>query len=113
VSNVDYVVVGPGPSLADVRIAVQRATDSRPGDDGWLNPPDERAALNVIADGDVDGGTVVLVHYAGDPLARRHELARSIYDELVATTDWDLTHDSDDAEDILASRSSQVLRGPL
>ncbi len=103
-ANIDYVIVGPGPSLADVTTAVRDATRSVLTDAGWLHPSDERAALRVIADPDSEG-CVVQVHYAGDPVTRRHELARTVYDSLAASTNWDLTWDSDDAQDVLAERT--------
>ena len=104
-SNMDYVIVGAGPSLADVTAAVQIASGSVLTASGWLHPGDYRAALRVIAD-PVDGGCVVQVCYAGDPVRLRHGLARAVYDSLVASTDWDLTWDSDDSEDVLAVRIS-------
>lgn len=103
-ANIDYVLVGPGPSSAEVRDAVQRASDSDLTESGWLHPADQRAALHVI--GDPSGsGHVVQVYYSGDPVAARHELARKVYDSLAATTVWDLVLDSDDTEDIIAERS--------
>lgn len=103
-ANMDYVIVGPGPSLADVQEVVQAATGSVPAGPGVLHPDDARASLHITADPEVVGGTVVQVLYAGDPVTRRHELARSVYDELVKDTDWDLSLDSDDTEDVLAER---------
>lgn len=47
---------------------------------------------------------MVQAYYAGDPVRLRHELARTVYEALAHETDWDLTLDSDDAEDTLASR---------
>jgi hypothetical protein len=66
---------------------------------------DERAALRVISDPEVAGGHVVQVHYAGDPISARQALAGNVYDALVKHTDWDLVLDSDDAEDVIASRT--------
>jgi hypothetical protein len=103
-ANIDYVIVGPGPSASDVITAVTAATGGAQTDSGWLHPEDERAALRVIADPEVAGGHVVQVHYAGDPTSSRQALARNVYDALVEHTDWDLVLDSDDAEDIIASR---------
>jgi len=104
VTNIDYVIVGSGPSLADVTAAVRAATDSVLTETGWLHPSDDRAALRVIADPDEGGGWVVQVYYAGDPVRLRHELARTVYDSLAAATGWDLIWDSDDTEDVLAER---------
>lgn len=102
-TNLDYVIVGPGPSQPEVTAAVRSATESALTDSGWLHPPDERAALRVIADPE-DGGWVIQVYYAGDPVQLRHELARSVYGALASTTDWNLTWDSDDTEDVVAER---------
>jgi hypothetical protein len=104
VANTDYVIVGAGPSLADVIEAVKDATGSDQTDTGWLHPRDEFAALRVVPDPDVDGGAVVTVYYGRDPVALRHELARQVYQHMVAATDWDVTLDSDDTEDIVATR---------
>ena len=103
-ANIDYVVVGPGPSLAEVASAVQSAINSQEATAGWLHPADECAALRVIPD-PVNGGHVVQVYYAGDPVRLRHELARSVFDALAGVTNWDLIWDSDDAEDVLAERT--------
>jgi hypothetical protein len=43
------------------------------------------------------------VYHAGE-VADRQALSRRIYDYLVEHTDWDLTLDCDDADDIIASR---------
>lgn len=104
-ANMDYIIVGSGPSLTDVIRAVIEETQ---GIDhgGWLYPADDnQAALQVIADPEVSGGHVVQVLRAGDPISARQQLARNIYDALAARTAWDLRLDSDDAEDIIASRT--------
>jgi hypothetical protein len=44
------------------------------------------------------------IHFSGDPISARQALARNVFDVLVEHTDWDLVLDSDDAEDIIASR---------
>lgn len=104
-TNMDYVIVGPGPSLADVVAAVRSASGGIVIADGVVHlPDDEPASLHVIPDPLEDGGTVVQVVYASDPVSLRHELARKVYDELVAATDWDLELDSDDTEDTIATR---------
>jgi hypothetical protein len=103
-ANIDYIIIGPGPSGLDVNATVLAVTGGAQTDGGWLHPADERAALRVIPDPEVPGGHVVQVHYAGDPISARHALARSVYAALVERTDWDLVLDSDDAEDVLASR---------
>lgn len=103
-ANIDYVVVGGGPSMAEVTAAARAATGSVLTETGWLHPADDRAALRVVADPDGDG-CVIQVFYAGDPAHLRHELARGVYDALVASTDWDLVLDSDDSEGALAART--------
>ena len=103
-ANIDYVIIGPGPSNDDVTAVVRAATGGLHADRGWLHPADERAALRVISDPEVVGGHVVQVHYAGDPISARRAFARNLYDALVEHTDWDLVLDSDDAEDTIASR---------
>lgn len=103
-SNIDYVIVGPGPSLADVRSTVEGITESVGDDHGWLLPDDDRASLYIKANREDAGGTVVQVHYAADPPTLGQAYARDIYDSLARSTDWDLTLDSDEAEGILATR---------
>ena len=103
-ANIDIIVVGSGPSLADVTAVVKAATESDQTSTGWLHPADDRAALRVIPDPGVSGGSVVQVYYAGEPVTARQKLARGVYDELAAHTDWNLELWSDDAEDMLASR---------
>ncbi|KMV23344.1 hypothetical protein ACT16_06645 [Mycobacterium heckeshornense] len=101
----DYVIVGAGPSLAEVTQAVIEETGSVERN-GWLYPSnDDQAALHVIADPEIAGGHVVQVLRAGEPISARQELARKIYDRLAKRTDWDLTLDSDDTEDVIASRT--------
>jgi hypothetical protein len=72
-ANIDYVIVGPGPSASDVITAVTAATGGAQTDSGWLHPEDERAALRVIADPEVAGGmwcrfiTQAIRHRRGKP----------------------------------------------
>lgn len=103
-TNMDYVIVGPGPSLTEILAAVQEATHATPAGDGYLHLPGEPASLRVMQDPLEAGGAVVQVVYAADPVALRQRLAASVYDALVQATDWDLELDSDDAEDIIATR---------
>jgi hypothetical protein len=46
----------------------------------------------------------VEVDNVGPDDAARHALARKIYEWLAARTDWDLILDSDNAEDVVATR---------
>jgi hypothetical protein len=103
-ANIDYIIIGSGPSDSDVLTAVTAAIGGAQTDSGWLHPADERAALRLSPDPEVAGGHVVQIHYAGDPTSARQALARNVYDALVEHTDWDLVLDSDDAEGIIASR---------
>lgn len=102
-SNIDYVFVSSGRTLADVTAAVEAVVGGQ-----WrgecLRPADQRAGVQVVEQRS-GSGVVVLVYYAGD-IEPRQALARSIYDALAASTDWTLELDSDDADDILASRTS-------
>lgn len=103
-SNVDYVVVGPGPSLADVTDAVKRASSATDLVNGnVLITGDDRTALTVYAD---DPEIVVDVYYAGD-LADRRVVSQRVYDHIVERTDWDVRLESDDADDILATRKAR------
>lgn len=101
-SNVDYVIVGAGPSLSDVMTATKMATDSTEVVNGnVLITGDDCTSLTIYPS--PANGTVVDVYYGGD-LADRRVLSRGIYDYLVEHTDWDVELDSDDAEGIIASR---------
>lgn len=100
VSNIDFVVVESGPSLSEVIEAVARITDA-PIRGDHLDLPDPRAGVLVVERAQ---RIIVRVYYAGD-VEPRQTLSRRIYDGLAETTDWDLTLDSDDAEDVIASRS--------
>ncbi|MBS9535869.1 hypothetical protein KIH27_19990 [Mycobacterium sp. M1] len=104
-SNIDYVIVGTGPLLADVRNMVKNITRSADAESGWLHPADERASVYVKPDPECAGGTVVQVYYSADPPTRGQEYARSLYDELVRRTNWDLVLDSDETDGIVASRT--------
>lgn len=64
---------------------------------------DERTRIDLYPDSDYPGQWIAEVYHAGE-VADRQALARRIYDHLVENTDWDLTLDSDDAADIIASR---------
>lgn len=104
-SNIDYVIVGAGPSLADVRDTVKTITHSADAEAGWLHPVDERASLYIKPDPECAGGAVVQVYYSGDPPTRGQEYARSLYDELVRCTNWNLVLDSDETDGIVAART--------
>lgn len=101
--NIDYVIVGAGPSLTDVRNAVKGATQSVESGHDWLHPADELASLHFKSDPEVAGGTVVQVYYSADPAALGQAYARCIFEALVHDTDWDLILDSDEAAGVIAS----------
>lgn len=106
-ANVDYVVVGPGPSLADVADAVKSASDATEIVDNRLHTADERAELTVYPRSWQPGTTLIEVYYGGD-LAHRRVLSRRVYDYLIDHTDWDVELDSDDADDTIAARKSRT-----
>lgn len=111
-ANMAYVIVGPGPSLADVHGRVVRETRSSVRG-GWRYPADDdRVTLRVIVDPEASGGHVVQVLRAGDPISARQEFTRDVFDALMAATDWDLTLDSDDSEGVLASRTKTAPGAP-
>lgn len=94
-TNVDYVLVGPGPSSDEVQEAVARITDSVLTPEGKLYPVIGRPTsfLRVLPDRESPGGTAIHVFFASQPVAERHELARSIHRGLAEATDWDLRLD--------------------
>ncbi|ORA41469.1 hypothetical protein BST20_05055 [Mycobacterium branderi] len=63
----------------------------------------DRSQVTMYADDDSPGQWFAEVYHAGE-VADRQALSRSIYDYLVEHTNWDLTLDSDDANDTIASR---------
>lgn len=99
VSNVDFVVVEGGPSLDDVTAAVIAVTGAFPRGE-YLGLEDDRAGFRVVQQAE---RIIIRVYYAGD-VEPRQALSLRIYDALVESTDWNLTLDSDDAEDIIATR---------
>ena len=105
--NLDYVIVGPGPSVADVFTAVRLCTSSTLAESGALHPLEGRpdARIYVVPDRLVDEGSVVLVYYSSQPVARRHILAATIHEHLATTTNWDVTLDTDAAEDVVTVTS--------
>jgi hypothetical protein len=102
-ANVDYVTVGAGPSRVDVAEAVKATLDITDVEENRLYIADERVELRVSPSGRWPGGTTVHVYHAGADEAQT-VLARRIYDYLVEHTDWDLMLDSDNSQEILASR---------
>ncbi|PQM45017.1 hypothetical protein C1Y40_04825 [Mycobacterium talmoniae] len=101
-ANVDYVVLGPGPSLQDVMDAVKAATNATEIVDGnVLVTGDDRTAVTVYSS---HGEGVVADVYYGGELDERRAISRRIYDHIVEHTDWDVELDSDDTAGILASR---------
>lgn len=102
-SNVDYVRVGA--PTADVMEAVRTATGVTEVVDGdTLVNGDDRTSLTVAPSVDDENETVIDVYYGGD-LADRRAISQRIYDYIVEHTNWDVTLDSDDAEDVIASRT--------
>jgi hypothetical protein len=63
----------------------------------------DRGQVTMYPDDDYPGQWFAEVYHSGD-VADRQALSRRIYDYLVEHTDWDLALDSDDADDIIASR---------
>ena len=59
--------------------------------------------VTMYPDNDYSGQWFAEVYHAGE-VADRQALSRRICDYLVEHTVWDLTLDSDDADDIIASR---------
>jgi hypothetical protein len=64
---------------------------------------DECTQVTMYPDDDYPGRWIAEVYHAGE-VVDRQSLARRIYDYLTEHTDWDLTLDSDDADDVVASR---------
>ena len=100
VSNIDFVVVEGGPSLTDVADTVAGITDA-PIRGDHLDLSDPRAGVHIVQR---TARIVIRVYYTGD-VEPRQELSRRIHDGLAETTDWDLTLDSDDAENVIATRN--------
>lgn len=70
---------------------------------------DERTQVAMYPDSDDPARWIAEVYHAGadeDQLA----LAQRVYDHLVEHTDWDLILDSDNADDIIASRITSRTR---
>jgi hypothetical protein len=105
-ANVDYVLVAGQPSPPspdDVMQAVKVAIDATEVIDGnRLHTADERAEVTVWSRSWQPSTTVVEVYHAADEDQR--ELSRRIYNYLVEHTAWNLTFDSDNAADVIASR---------
>jgi hypothetical protein len=114
--NVDDVtVIGaqPGDLVAHVEQIIGTALGSAPH--GWATKLNDKLVVAVYLDRRPNGDTgpqtwTVEVDNIGSDDAARHALARRIYDQLAATTDWDLILDSDDA-DVLATRTSARVPG--
>lgn len=109
-ANVDYVVVGPGPSLAEVTEAVKTASDATETVDNRLHTADERAELTVYPRSWQPGATLVEVYYGGD-LAHRRALSHRVYDYIVDHTAWGVELESDDADSTIAARKSRAQSG--
>jgi hypothetical protein len=96
-ANINYVVVGPGPTFTEVQAAVDAAIEVLRGRVD-LHAEDQRAAVRVIRDPRTPGGNLAQLYYAGIE-ATHHQLPRRLYDALVANTDWDLSLDAEDPQD--------------
>jgi hypothetical protein len=96
-ANVDFVKVGPGPSLDEIRDAVRRVTDSTLVEGRTLYPPEgsPHSFIRVTHDAETPGANVVLIYYASGPVERRHVLAHQVQEGLAADTDWQVEVDLD------------------
>ncbi|QZA17074.1 hypothetical protein K3U93_21105 [Mycobacterium malmoense] len=83
---------------------VSRLTDSRP----YLKV-DDATQVTMYPDSDDPDRWIAEVYRAGAD-GDQSLLARRIYDYLVEHTNWDLVLDSDNADDILASRTKSRTR---
>ncbi|WP_261898252.1 hypothetical protein [Mycobacterium marinum] len=102
-ANVDYVVVGPGPLLADVTNAVKLASGATDLVNGnVLITGDDRTSLTVYSD---EPEIFVDVYYGAD-LDQQRAISQRIYDHIVEHTDWDVRLESDETDDIIASRTA-------
>lgn len=63
----------------------------------------DRSQVTMYSDDDYQGRLFAEVYHAG-AVTDRQALSRRIYDYLVEHTDRDLTLDSDDADEVIASR---------
>jgi hypothetical protein len=110
--NVDDVTVTgaqPGDLVAHVERIIGTALGSAPH--GWATKLNDNLVVAVYRDRRPTGDTgpqtwTVEVDNVGPDGEARHALARRIYDQLAATTDWDLILDSDETDDVLATRTS-------
>lgn len=103
-ANVDYVIIGPGPGLANVLSTVNTAVDGvEIVDANRVHTADERAELTVWRRSWQPDTTVVEVYHGGD-LADQRALSKRVYGHLLNNTDWDLTLQSDEGDDIVESR---------
>lgn len=104
-ANVDYVLVGPGPSSADVMALVAVVSGAtKVVKTNVLITGDDCTSLTVFPSASRPGSTVIDVYYGGD-LADRRAISQRIFDYIVEHTDWDVELDSDDADGIIASRT--------
>jgi hypothetical protein len=105
-ANVDDVCVAGATSadqVADLisqllQVPISSLNDGRP----YLTV-DDRTQVTMYPDSDRRGHWIDEVYHAGAD-SHQASLARRIYDHLVEQTNWDLTLDSDNADDIVASR---------
>ena len=97
-ANVDYVMVGRGPSPTDVMELVRLvsgATDVVKTN--VLITGDDRTSLTVRPSASRPGSTLIDIYYGGD-IADRRAISQRIFDYIVEHTDWDVELDSDDAD---------------
>jgi hypothetical protein len=106
VANVDDVCVAGATSadqIADLisqllRVPVSSLKDGRP----YLKV-DDRTQVTMYSDSDDPGQWIAEVYHAGED-SDQALLARRIYDHLVEHTNWDPRLDSDNTDNIIASR---------
>jgi predicted small metal-binding protein len=112
VANVDDVCVAGVTSAAQIanlisqllQVPISSLKDGRP----YLNV-DDRTQVTMYPDSDDPGRWIAEVYHAGAD-SDQELLARRIYDHLVEHTNWDLTLDSDNADNIIASRINSHTR---
>jgi hypothetical protein len=112
----DVTVIGaqPGDLVAQVERILGTALRSAPN--GWATQLDDDLVVAVYRDRQPTDNArpetwTVEVDNVGPDDAARRALARRIYDQLAASTDWDLILDSDDSDDVLATRICARARG--
>lgn len=102
IANIDCV---SAVALADHMMAAvkQAAGLSHVVNGGTLVNGDQRTSVTVTPPEGDHADTLVSVYYGGDE-DEQHAIAQRIYGHLCERTDWDIELDSDNADDVPASR---------